>query len=876
LEVGQERSIEKEELLALEFAYITAASRAWTDKLVPVFDMINHGDGKYFNVDSTKVHDTSSEYVEVFARRDIRRGEQLYLSYTECADEYDFRFEYVISDLLRDYGFVAAYPQRWSMYSGLPNTRAKKDSEKVMLVFDIDEIEEKNAHGEITKTYNVTFHSKLDKEDDHHSVNELTDRVFRLRKLWRFVLAHAKVMESEIEREISVEYYQSYKIAATAALEAISGQKVPPENLEHMACEDFELIWKEGEGWDFIEEVKSHFQAVDIYYNEEADDACLLLNNYLHACASNRPHYHEVFVHYPARYLDKVERVLFIGGGDSMVLHEVLKYDSLKKVVGLELDQQVIRTTFSRMGTQPHFDNDKVEWYFGDAAAALRALPREYYGTFDLVVVDILTEVAQALQVTEAYSIMDSALLLLQPNGIIIKNEDEGYVPGTSQNFTNHMLDVMYHDVPLYCLQAFVMGSHNVDFKSKKPIDHNVPTLYLKGVDDFVGQFDTTYTTLGTHKDNDKELKETQTKSTVENTKKLPPLGLIAILEAEETNIALSDASGVESLLKEVFIKHGLQQRYTCQVTNPYQTFKERFHIGFSLTCVLNEGSIVARCFDDARYCAFDVQLWNDIHKLEAIKDDLLKGIGAQKYSVYRVLGTGLKPKGADEDKVIGPPPPGTVEDHGATGLTPSTSNRKQDDSTIHWNNATLHSYDNEAALTQWMSQVNIGVQSIVKCSYLNSPVRTNADIIKVIREKLMKMLKILSEQMMAPADLKLYVYHLGPSKDDDDIKSTNANEDGAVVLSTQWSNGNVVAFWDGKSRLDINAFSLDTNQRTCFEMFRMLLSDFKMNNWKVAVVESFPRGIGNVMNFEFDYASREKGERPYWAPKEMPEQTMT
>jgi spermidine synthase len=60
-----------------------------------------------------------------------------------------------------------------------------------------------------------------------------------------------------------------------------------------------------------------------------------------------------------------------------MVLHEVLKYKELEKVVGLELDQQVVRTVFHRFGTQPPFDNDKVEWYFGDAAVALRALPRE-------------------------------------------------------------------------------------------------------------------------------------------------------------------------------------------------------------------------------------------------------------------------------------------------------------------------------------------------------------------------------------------------------------------------------------------------------------------------------------------------------------------
>jgi spermidine synthase len=105
-----------------------------------------------------------------------------------------------------------------------------------------------------------------------------------------------------------------------------------------------------------------------MYYGEQEDDMCFYLDDWLHTCASFRPHYHEVTVHYPARFLDEVKRVLFIGGGDSMVLHEVLKYPELELVVGLELDQRVARSTFKNFGTQPHFDNEKVQWYFGDAA----------------------------------------------------------------------------------------------------------------------------------------------------------------------------------------------------------------------------------------------------------------------------------------------------------------------------------------------------------------------------------------------------------------------------------------------------------------------------------------------------------------------------
>jgi hypothetical protein len=62
------------------------------------------------------------------------------------------------------------------------------------------------------------------------------------------------------------------------------------------------------------------------------------------------------------------------------------------------------------------------------------------------VVVDIMTYIAEGLQVSEEYSIMDASILLLQSNGIIIKNEDEGYIPATSGNFARYTLDLVHYD----------------------------------------------------------------------------------------------------------------------------------------------------------------------------------------------------------------------------------------------------------------------------------------------------------------------------------------------------------------------------------------------------------------------------------------------
>ena len=141
------------------------------------------------------------------------------------------------------------------------------------------------------------------------------------------------------------------------------------------------------------------------------------LDDIVQICSSYRPHYHEVreekyissyhtlishllstftnhigtqpFVHFPAAYLKELKRVAFIGGGDSMLLAEALKYPDIEMVIGLELDQKNVRESLRHFHTRPHFEDPRVQWWFGDAAKSLNLVPREWFGTFDLIMVDL-------------------------------------------------------------------------------------------------------------------------------------------------------------------------------------------------------------------------------------------------------------------------------------------------------------------------------------------------------------------------------------------------------------------------------------------------------------------------------------------------------
>jgi len=101
-----------------EDAHLFWVSRSWTDKMIPVLDMYNHRNGASKNVESTAVHKDDSD-ITAYALRDIRAGEQLQNTYSECMDEDcgwgDIQYTYLTHNIFADYGFLEFYPRRWQL-----------------------------------------------------------------------------------------------------------------------------------------------------------------------------------------------------------------------------------------------------------------------------------------------------------------------------------------------------------------------------------------------------------------------------------------------------------------------------------------------------------------------------------------------------------------------------------------------------------------------------------------------------------------------------------------------------------------------------------------------------------------------------------------
>ena len=277
------------------------------------------------------------------------------------------------------------------------------------------------------------------------------------------------------------------------------------------------------------------------------------------------------------------------------------------------------------MGTQPHFDDERVEWWFGDAGKSLLQLPKDYYGSFDLVLLD-LSEDPLNLKVTADMSLSDAAMLLLKPGGIAMRNEDWNF--GTFDPFTDYSVDLYYVDLPITCYQGITMGSNDIDFLKKTPKDHRIDTVYLKPVDE-MDHFDVWYNYRMSTNCTNTPCKKSETKYNVTTT----PAGMLMIIEAEAVSVPLKSPSVVRSLMSEALSNAGLTET-SFQVGSKND--------GYELVFILQEGYVAARVWPKHNYCAFDLMLWSKTETSKTAKAQLAAAVGSKSVSAYRIITSGM------------------------------------------------------------------------------------------------------------------------------------------------------------------------------------------------------------------------------------------
>ncbi|KAL7581101.1 hypothetical protein ACA910_005902 [Epithemia clementina (nom. ined.)] len=631
-----------------EHAAMLVVQRDWFGSMIPLLDIMNTRRGpKWHNTEhnarefARMVDNNKQNEVVVQASRAIAAGEEIYTNYQEETP-----------DLLRDCGIVDPYPQFWTFYSEA-GPRA---------VFTLDQggdVNDENK-GEFSLVWHGTplggggdnnknqWPSFSPREQD--AIQEFQEERNRLKSFEKTHLAAKPDSMPAREWKLLVDYHHAVLVALERLLDEVGNALrsscvvteddcVPTPSRYSDLNEEFDDGFIKTDTCDqekeldhshytVLETIRSPYQTIAFLEDPANLDMCFSLDGIYQICTKYRPHYHEPVVHYTARFLKTISRVIFIGGGDSMLLHEILKYPTLEFVVGLEIDQKVTRNSFKYFGTQPHWDNDKVQWWYGDAAKSLLLLPKEYFGTFDMVLVD-LSETVMSNTVTHGLDIMSALSLLLKPEGIFLKNEM--YFKGLSRVF-KHAIQIHYYDVPLVCSQCLVLGSNKIDFIHTKLTDHKVATMHQPVIEvdhDFELVHDyTTNMEAERHckQDNEDKVPEVQERSP----------GVAMILEAENASGPLGKVDLLKKAIVSALQKEGLSLVSTRESDNTDP--------GPIVVAVLREGYVVARAYPKAKYCAFDIHMWSIFQKQEGVKKALLAAVGSSSdtSSSFRVAAGGM------------------------------------------------------------------------------------------------------------------------------------------------------------------------------------------------------------------------------------------
>lgn len=157
-------------------------------------------------------------------------------------------------------------------------------------------------------------------------------------------------------------------------------------------------FWKPFEDESDVTRIRSPYQNIDLvhyykgHYNEELINLystkfindpdqprnyTLYLNGDLQFTSNFEEYYHEYFAHVPISMNGKVpEKVLVMGGGDGILLRELVKYNEIKEILHVDLDSKLVNFSKSnpalRTVNENAFSDPRIKTMFGDAYHFIR------------------------------------------------------------------------------------------------------------------------------------------------------------------------------------------------------------------------------------------------------------------------------------------------------------------------------------------------------------------------------------------------------------------------------------------------------------------------------------------------------------------------
>ena len=235
---------------------------------------------------------------------------------------------------------------------------------------------------------------------------------------------------------------------------------------------------------------KTPYQTVDIL-DTPTFGRCLVLDGKTQSTEADEHIYHEALVH-PAALLHPGPESVFIGGGgEGATLREVLSYDSVRRVVMLDLDRDVVELCRQHLPQhhQGGFDDSRVELRHEDARQYLLSCQ----DSFDVIVLDLVDPIdggpSYLLYTQEFYDIARSklasgGLLVTQagPAGLLNYTECFTAIARTISTVFPRALPYAVYVPAFTTLWGFVLAQTDVAPHAESPWDQELEPGIVDGL----------------------------------------------------------------------------------------------------------------------------------------------------------------------------------------------------------------------------------------------------------------------------------------------------------------------------------------------------------------------------------------------------------
>ena len=169
---------------------------------------------------------------------------------------------------------------------------------------------------------------------------------------------------------------------------------------------------------------ESDFQRIDVFDSPEFG-RFLVLDGYMMLTEKDEFIYHEMITHVPMAVHPNVRDVLVIGGGDGGACRELIRYDDIRHIDLVDIDEEVTRVCRKYLPfTACGLDDGRVSVHFEDGLKFIRSKVDAY----DLIIVDSTDPFGpgEGLFTREFYG---NCYKALRSDGIMVNQHESPFYP---------------------------------------------------------------------------------------------------------------------------------------------------------------------------------------------------------------------------------------------------------------------------------------------------------------------------------------------------------------------------------------------------------------------------------------------------------------